>query len=424
MWTVLLAMVSAAALVALGDLRAAVPAAIGIMVVWGIAVCVLPQPKGGAVHVLGAALLVRLVLLAAEPSLSDDVFRYLWEGRTAMEGGNPYLHPPSDPIWAAWGPDEIRARVNHPGVTAIYPPLALWVFGLLGGVLYGPVMLQLAMGVADGFIAFVLARILHRRGRTLSPAWLYALHPLGAVESASSAHMESLAILSMVLAIDAWDRRSSGVGWALLGGMIKLLPLVLVPRMWRRQPWMVVLAGLVAVLTALPFADAGLSMTAGFETYIRHWSFGGNLFPVLEWILGDYARVVALLVGALVVLRAMRVHWAPERIALWAGGAFVLLSPTVHPWYVLWAWVPALLCGVRAWTVLATLIPLSYMALASYDPFLGTWEEPWWPTVLTAVPFLAVLTWESVWHGTLPGPWGPGPAARTSSTPGTAAPPR
>ncbi len=408
-------MVCAAALVALGDLRAAAPSAIAVMLVWGLAVTVLPQPRGVARHVLGAALLVRLVLLAAEPSLSDDVFRYLWEGRAAMEGGNPYLHAPSDPIWSAWGPDPFRAQVNHPDVPAIYPPLALWLFGLLGKLLYSPVVLQVASALADGCIAFVLARILHRRGRSLAPAWLYALHPLGAVESASSAHMESIAILMMVLAIDAWDRRTSGVGWAFIGGMFKLLPLVLVPRLWRRQPWIVVLGVVVAGLAAAPFMDAGWGMTVGLDTYAQNWSFGGNLFPLFALVFGDYARPVAVVVGALVVLRAMRIHWAPERIALWAGGAFVLLSPTVHPWYVLWAWVPALLCGVRAWTVLATLTPLSYVALTTIDPITNAWSEPVWPTVLTAVPFLTVLAWEAFRHGTLPGPWGPRPAQTSAA---------
>jgi hypothetical protein len=187
--------------------------------------------------------------------------------------------------------------------------------------------------------------------------------------------------------------------------------------MWRRKPWIVVLGVAVAIFTALPFADAGWSFTRGFETYVTHWSFGGSLFPLFALVFGDFARPIAILVGALVVVRAMRIHWAPERIALWAGGAFVLLSPTVHPWYVLWAWVPALLCGVRAWTVLATLIPLSYAALATYDPGSSTWTEPWWPTVVIAVPFLTVFIYESLRHVTLPGPWGPGQANREPSVP-------
>jgi hypothetical protein len=414
MWTILLAMVSAAALVVLGDLRAAVPSAIAVMMVWGVAVTWLPKPSGGAIQVVVAAVMVRIVLLAADPSLSDDVFRYLWEGRAALEGGNPYLHAPSDAVWAAWGPDPIRDAVNHPDVPAVYPPLALLLFGLLGTLFYGPVIMQLAAGLADAGIAFVLARILKRRGRSLAPAWLYALHPLGVVESAGSAHVESIAILAMVLAIDAWDRRASGVGWAFLGSMLKLLPAVLIPRLWRRQPWLVVMGLVVAALSVVPFLDAGPAMFSGLEIYARQWSFGGILFPLLDLLFGAHARWVALGIGALVVLRAMRVHWAPERIALWAGGAFVMLSPTVHPWYVLWAWVPALLCGVRAWTVLATLMPLSYVALMSYEPSTSTWDAPWWPAVVMAVPFLVALCWEVFRHGTLPGPWGP-LAARAGS---------
>ena len=153
-------------------------------------------------------------------------------------------------------------------------------------------------------------------------------------------------------------------------------------------------------------------MWNGMSIYVQHWSFNGGLFPLFEFVFGGYARPVAIAVGALLVLRAIRIHTEPERIALWAGGAFVLLSPTVHPWYVLWAWVPALLCGVRSWTLLATLVPLSYAALASYDPTTSTWEEPWWPPLFSTLPFLMVLIWESVHHATQPGPWGPGPIAR------------
>jgi hypothetical protein len=133
---------------------------------------------------------------------------------------------------------------------------------------------------------------------------------------------------------------------------------------------------------------------------------------LFEWAFGSFARPAAIVVGVLCVLRAIRVHVAPERIALWAGGSFVLLSPTLHPWYVLWVWVPALICGVRSWSILATLIPLSYAALASYDPLISSWEEPWWPPLFSTLPFLMVLVWESVHHATQPGPWAPGAVLR------------
>jgi hypothetical protein len=412
MSSIVLALISALALLGMGDLRTHVGAAIVVLVLWGVLVWVLPRPKYGMRGLVIAALLLRGILMFMEPTLSDDVYRYLWEGKVAWSGENPYLHAPSNPIFDAWGHDPIRMKVAHPEVSAIYPPMALWVFGLLGSLSYSPGVIQVAMGLADVGVVFLLARLLMRRGRTIGPAWLYALHPLGAVETAGSGHMEALGLLCVLAAVDAWDQRRGGSAWAVLGMWIKLLPGVMIVRLWRGRPWLLVGAMLVGFASLWPFIGAGAHLWTGMDTYARHWSFNGALFPLFEFVFGRFARPAAMAVGIFVVFRAMRVHLDPERIALWAGGAFVLLSPTVHPWYVLWAWVPALLCGIRSWTVLATLIPLSYAALASYDPGASSWEEPWWPPLFSTLPFLAALLWESVHHATQPGPWGPGAIRR------------
>lgn len=422
MWAVLLSLISAIALVALGNLRLAAPAAVSVMVVWGAAVCVLPRPRRGLRELVLCAAMVRLVMLAAEPTLSDDVFRYIWEGHVAMAGGNPYLYPPAHTIWDGIGLVDIRSRVNHPTVSAVYPPLTIWIFGLLVKIAAVPVVFQAAMGLADVGVAWMLGRILRRRGRSIAPAWLYALHPLGVVETAGSGHVEAMGVLCLLLAIDAWERRESGSGWALAGAMVKFLPAALLPRLWRKRPWLLVLGGLVGVVTILPFASAGGALLRGLETYAGHWRFNGLIHSVLEVAIGGHARWVLVGVAALLVARAIRIHWLPERIALWAGGAFVLLSATVHPWYVLWAWVPALLCGVRSWTLFATMAPLSYLVFLAYDPATRAWEEQWWLPWLTTLPFLVALGWESVRHGTLPGPWGPGRPQSESPSPSQTGP--
>ena len=412
MSSIFLAIISALALVGMGELGQQVGPAIAVLLVWGGLVWVLPRPKYGLRELLIAALILRGILVFVEPSLTDDIFRYLWEGKVAWAGGNPYLHPPASPVYDAWGHDVIRSQVAHPEVSAIYPPLAIWLFAILGQVAYAPWTIKLFMGLADVGVVFLLARLLERRERTLAPAWLYALHPLGAVEAAGSGHMESLGLLCVLAAVESWDQRRGGSAWAVLGMWIKLLPGVMIARLWRGRPWLLVGAMAVGFASLWPFVGAGAHLWVGLDTYTRHWAFNGALFSLFEWLFGDVARPVAICVGAFVVLRAIRIHHEPERIALWAGGAFVLLSPTVHPWYVLWAWVPALLCGVRSWTLLATMIPLSYAALASYDPGTSTWEEPWWPPLFSTLPFLMALLWESVHHATQPGPWGPGAIKR------------
>jgi hypothetical protein len=66
-----------------------------------------------------------------------------------------------------------------------------------------------------------------------------------------------------------------------------------------------------------------------------------------------------------------------------AGTAFVLLSPTVHPWYVLWAVVPDLACGRRGWAWASVALSGSYLVLLAYDPTTDRWSEApwlWWVT--------------------------------------------
>jgi hypothetical protein len=113
---------------------------------------------------------------------------------------------------------------------------------------------------------------------------------------------------------------------------------------------------------------------------------------------------VLVVCGAAVTLWAVLRRRDPAELALWVGGAFVLLSPTVHPWYIAWAWVPAVVCGVRAWTVLAGLAPVAYVVLMTIDPATGAWNEARWPAVLAYGCFAGVWLWDRVRSLTHPGP--------------------
>ncbi|MEC7946709.1 MAG: glycosyltransferase 87 family protein [Myxococcota bacterium] len=409
------ALFSAVAFVWLGDPRPAAPQAVSILLAWGLGVLVLKRPQGGATAVLVTALLVRGVLLLGEPGLSDDLYRYLWEGQVTAAGGNPYIHAPADPIWDGIAAhDPIRAAVNHPRVPSIYPPLALELFAVLAKIAYAPLSIRCFMALCDAGTAFALARLMDARGDSRSGAWLYALMPLGAIEAAHGGHLEAAALLPLVVGLLAWERGRPGLGWVGLAALVKLLPALVLPALWRRSPWLLVLVGGLAALTALPFVDGGSALATGLATYARHWSFNGSLHPLLEVSLGEVARPICVGIAALMVGGAWWRHRDPARIALWVGAAFVLCSPTVHPWYVLWVWVPALVVGVRAWTLLAWLVPVAYIALATMDPATGQWQEARWPALVQYIPLACALAMEWWRHWTRPGPWAPGPLAAAS----------
>ena len=77
---------------------------------------------------LTCAAAARLLCAASPPVLSDDLYRYVWDGRVQAAGINPYLHAPAAGALHALRDTEVHPRVNHPDVRTIYPPLAQILF--------------------------------------------------------------------------------------------------------------------------------------------------------------------------------------------------------------------------------------------------------------------------------------------------------
>jgi hypothetical protein len=229
--------------------------------------------------------------------------------------------------------------------------------------------------LADCGAAALLAR---RRG---AAGWAWALLPLPAVEAAANGHLEALGALLVALALGG--SRAAALG----GALLKLLPAVMLLREPpRRLAGWVLLGGLAFV----PLAGPGL--LRGFGTYEAHWSFNGSAWPLFAWALGDglLARRLLLGLGAVVVTAAVWRERQPARLLLLTCAAFVLLSPTVHPWYTLWPLVPALWLRARAFVVLAVLAPLSYVVLAT-ETMHGGWHESAWTRWAIWTPVYGVL---------------------------------
>ncbi|HUH33318.1 MAG TPA: hypothetical protein VLZ28_05150, partial [Daejeonella sp.] len=96
-----------------------------------------------------AAVAFRFCLLLSLPALSDDVFRFLWDGRLQQLGINPFDFTPSQIIGQNTDRflGELYPHLNSPDYYSVYPQLLQYLFHLateLGGqnVLAGTVVLK------------------------------------------------------------------------------------------------------------------------------------------------------------------------------------------------------------------------------------------------------------------------------------------
>ena len=164
---------------------------------------------------------------------------------------------------------------------------------------------------------------------------------------------------------------------------------------------MILTAVAVVAVTAGPAVDAGPGAFTALDTYGRHWSFNGCLFPWFQLALGDGARTALAVVAVGACLWGFSRRLPPLQLWYVAGCAFVACSPTLHPWYALWAFVPGLLMGDEEWASAGAFLLGAYTVLGTVDPTNGSWTEaPWlwwitWPPALLSLAPAVARRWRA-----------------------------
>jgi len=333
------------------------------------------------------AALFRLSVLVAPPLLSDDIYRYVWDGRVQAAGINPYRYVPADDALRFLRDADVYPHINRRDYApTIYPPLAQMIFFLSTRVSERIVWMKVVMVLfeAAGLCALValLASFKLPRQRVLLAAW----HPLAVWEIASSGHLDALVVCFIALALLAHRKKRESLTGALLGAaaLVKLFPLVLLPAFYRRRGWRMPLVFCVTFVAGyLPYLSVGARRVLGFlPGYASEEGFeSGERFFLLQLACGLFgeARVpqAAYVAFALVVMGALAA-WCllrresgerdyAGRAALLATAFTVLLSPH-YTWY--FAWLVAFLCVVGA-RFLAPLLCLTTAAFMLYGTWLG-----------------------------------------------------
>jgi hypothetical protein len=329
---------------------------------------------------LGAALVWRLALVTAPPLLSDDINRYVWEGRIQLHGGNPYTwgdRPESD----RWLPlrDELYRGVGHKGYTAVYPPLFQLASRAVAAVHDSVTAMKVFLLACELATLAVLALVLRRRRQPLERLLVLAWSPLALVEIAGSGHNDAFGMLWMVLALLALeaDRPLLSALAASAGFMSKLLP-GLVAAAWARRyrAWHVLAGSALAAALVLVYLDAEAkkTMLLSLSKYARFWRFNETLFAPLAAVLGSHTAAVRA--GAVLSLAlALALAWRrvePAAAATAVVAAYLLLTPNVLPWYALWLLPLLVLRDEPAALLFTGTVSLAYMVYPAFHS-----GEPW-----------------------------------------------
>ena len=351
------------------DLTAFVIVALVQGAVWAVAAALVLRggdQRPALALILGTAVLLRLIALAAPVFLSDDINRYIWDGRVQAAGINPYRYIPTDPVLEALRDPLIFPNINRNNYApTIYPPVAQMLF--LAATRFGETALAVKLvfvtieAVGIGTLIFIL----RAAGRPPEHILLYAWHPLPVWEIAGSGHVDAAVVTFAALALAAgvtgrrvWSALALGAAT-----LVKFFPLVLAPALWRpaksnlgdwRWP-----ATFIAVIVAayLPYIGVGSRALGFLPGYVAEENLGsGSGF----WLLGMVRRAVAIPLAAYfglaasvmagLAVGALRRRPDPCSGLNWAmalGTAALFFASPHYPWY--FVYLVALLTAAPWW---------------------------------------------------------------------------
>ena len=348
--------------------------------------------------VVVVAIVARLARAVQAPVVSDDVHRFVWDGRVQIAGINPYRYAPADPALARLRDARVWPRVNRPTVRTIYPPTnELAVAVAAGAGLRSDRTIKVLWLALEALAIGLLVALLVRAGLPASRAVLYCWHPLALIELAWSAHPDALVLVPVLFALLAWDRgQRARLGVAIaVAALAKLIPVLLVAALRERLGRRGLLAAAIAAgALYAPYATAGTAVLGSLDNYAAA-RYGSGPFAWLTAAgVGDgVARgllLVALAAGAAIIASRPPgdLPGAARACALLLGGA-LLASHNVRPWYLLWCLPLLCLVPLRGLLWATATAPLLYVTALN-----GRWLDPLLASAIVWGPALTLLVHE------------------------------
>ncbi|MDC8001859.1 mannosyltransferase [Aequorivita todarodis] len=377
----------------------------------------------------------RLVFIGATPNLSQDFYRFLWDGRLLLKGVSPYFFTPSSSTALGVtieqsqqlieGMDALNAShfSNYPPVNQLFFAIAALFAGksILGSV----IVLRTLLILADIGILFFGKKLLKKLDLPVKNVFWYFLNPFIIIELTGNLHFEGVMLFFFIWGMyllfkGKWFWAAVLIG---ISVSVKLLPLLLLPLFLKyftinRTPKVVetfwvsikkligfyIIIGLTIILTFLPFLSSEFihNFSATIALWFQNFEFNASVYYIIRWIgfqvvgwniIGTAGKILPILVFLIVLAIAFfRKNKTPQQLItamLFAVSIYFLLSTTVHPWYIATPLLLSVFTKYKFPIVWSFIVILSYSAYGK-DGF----DENLWLVALEYMVVIGVAVWE------------------------------
>lgn len=373
------------------------------------------------------SVLSRLVFLFAIPNLSQDFYRFIWDGRLILDGINPYLHTPQHLISSGFfQPAQAQELINGMGTLSAghysnYPPLNQLCFALASlfsanSILGSVIGLRMLIIASDIGTLYFGIKLLEKLKLPVDNIFWYILNPFIIIELTGNLHFEGVMIFFLVwslylLATGKWIWSAVVLSASI---SIKLIPLILLPLFFQKLGWKKSLAyysiiGSITFLLFIPFyaSEFIYNYAETIGLWFQKFEFNASLYYLARWF-GYFFRgwneiaIIGKVIPVLVLLSVLTIAFFRNNksmiklitACLLVLSIYFFMSTTVHPWYV------ASLLFLSVFTKYRFPLAWSFVIILSYFAYLNVNKadksENLWVIGIEYIVVYAVFIWE-IW---------------------------
>jgi len=368
---------------------------------------------------LGMGIVFRLIFLLAEPNLSQDFYRFIWDGELVSNFVNPYLNVPNTLIKQS---DLVIANAQelYKGMGSLsarhfsnYPPLNQLIFALaalLGAksILGSVIVMRATIILADIGIFYFGRKLLKNINQSPHLIFWYFLNPLVIIELTGNLHFEGVMLFFFVwalylISVHKWQWAAVVYACSI---SVKLVPLLFLPLFLnhfklKRSVVFYLIIGITSLLLFVPFYSSefisnysqtiglwfsNFEFNAGLWNAIKHI---GIQFDAKPWeLIKTYGKItpIVTIIAVLLFTLLRKNEKLPVLITsmLWVLTLYYFISATVHPWYIIFLVVLTAFTKYRYAFIWSAAVVLSYYAYS-----LADFKENLW---LLAIEYIAVFS--------------------------------
>lgn len=380
---------------------------------FGIYLYIWRNEKVRMLYLLG--IVARVSLFFSFPLLSDDLYRFLWDGILLNNGIHPFAELPSYYLNRNIPglSNELFGLLNSPNYFSIYPPINQGIFWLATSIsndwLVSAGVIRLFLFIADMGTYHYLKKLLKAKGMNKNLAMLYFLNPLVIIEGVGNLHFEALVVFFLTFSIYHFSKdhiKKSAIGLGLAIGT-KLLPLIFLPYFFfkdlqNKKLKFTLFVLFISTLTLLPLISQEFvdGMQTSLSLYFQYFEFNASIYFIVREIgfvitgynkiaiIGPILSLISFLFIIAISFIGFRKSWETEKVLLFVLSSYLLFATTVHPWYILPLIVLGLMSGYIYPIIWSFLIFITYMGYTVKDYFLpNAWIATEYFIVLLAFIF-------------------------------------